>query len=207
MDQPVVTVRGEAFREVPPETASFAVTVSARDKDRETALRRLRERAAAVNAVLDGVPTEKRETGLVQVHPQLKPRGERVGAYEGRVSTTVTVTDFESLGELMLRLAELDQTSVAGPWWQLRPGSTAGAEVRRAAIDDALAKAREYADAVGARVERLIEIADESPGVGHFTNLRAASFESATPDLDIDPQAQTVSAGVVVRVAISEPQL
>jgi uncharacterized protein YggE len=206
MDLPVVTVRGEAFREVPPEVATFSVTASARDKDRDTTLRRLRERAAAVSAVLDGVTTEKRETGHVQVHPELKRGGERVSAYAGSVTTSVTVTEFESLGELMLRLAELDQTSVAGPWWQLRPGSRAGAEVRKAAITDALAKAHEYAEAVGAEVHGLIEIADDGAGGGVQPMMaRAAAYDTGTPELDVEPQAQIVSAAVVVRVAISEP--
>jgi uncharacterized protein YggE len=46
VDQPMVTVRGEALREVPPEQAVFSVTVSARDKNRETALTRLTQRSA-----------------------------------------------------------------------------------------------------------------------------------------------------------------
>ncbi|HTF08628.1 MAG TPA: SIMPL domain-containing protein, partial [Asanoa sp.] len=44
MADPVVAVRGEAVREVPPEIARFAVTVVARDKDRQATLRRLAER-------------------------------------------------------------------------------------------------------------------------------------------------------------------
>ena len=59
----------------------------------------------------------------MHVGPQLKRSGERVVAYTGTTSTTVTVSDFTVLGELMMRLADQEQTSVAGPWWQLRPGS------------------------------------------------------------------------------------
>src|SRR3954463_3347037 len=206
MEQPVVTVRGEAYREVPPEMATFSVTAMARDKDRDATLRRLRERAAAVGAALDSVPTQKRETGHIQVHPDLKRGGERVTAYVGSVTTNVTVTEFDGLGELMLRLAGLEQTSVAGPWWALRPGSNAGAEVRKEAIADALTKAHEYAGAVGARVERLIEIADDGSGGGaQPVMMRTAAYDRGAPDLDVDPQAQTVQAAVVVRVAISQP--
>jgi uncharacterized protein YggE len=189
--------------------ASFSVTASARDKDRDTTLRRLRERAAAVGAVLDGVATDKRETGHLQVHPELKRGGERVVAYAGSVTTNVTVSEFDGLGELMLGLAELEQTSVSGPWWQLRPDSTAGAEVRTAAIRDALRKAHEYAEAVGSEVHGLIEIADDGVGGGgaHPMMARAAAaYDMGTPELDVEPQAQTVSAAVVVRVSISEPR-
>jgi hypothetical protein len=211
-DQPTVVVRGEAVREVPPELASFSVTVSARDKDRQSALTRLAERAASVRALLDGAGDviERRETGGVHLRPEVKRSGERVIAYTGSVTTTVVVNEFTALGELMLRLGDQEQTAVSGPWWELRPGSTAGAEVRRAAIADALDRAREYADAVGATLDRLIEIADEGTGGGGRPMMRAAyggfaQAESEPLELDIDPQPQTVQATVQMRFAITEP--
>ena len=210
-EQAVVVVRGEALREIAPELAVFSVTVSARDKDRATVLTRLTERAAELRSALDDYPEaiERRETSGVQVHPELKRGSEKVTAYSASASTTVTVTDFGVLGELLLRLANQEQTSISGPWWQLRPGSRAGAEVRREAIQDALARAADYADAVGARVDRLIEIADEGAGGGGGRMMRAVAFkgESALDELslEVDPELQTVQASVVVRVAITEP--
>jgi uncharacterized protein YggE len=195
---------------VPPELAIFSVTVSSRDKDRQTALTRLTERAAALRTHLDDFPDaiERRETAGVQVHPELKRGGERIAAYAGSVTTTVTVTDFSVLGELLLRLANQDQTTVSGPWWQLRPGSRAGADVRRAAITDALSRAREYAEAVGAQVDRLVEIADEGTEGGAQPRMRMMKFDAAPEEdlaLEVDPQQQTVHAAVVVRVTITEP--
>ncbi|XVV11946.1 SIMPL domain-containing protein [Actinoplanes sp. CA-131856] len=207
--QPTIVVRGEAFREVPPEQAVISVTVSARDRDRETVLSRLLDRAAELRAALAG---EDSESGAVQVFPELKRGSERVVAYTGNVETRVTVTDFEALGALLLRLAGLEFASVSGPWWQLRPGSKAGGEVRREAIADALARAREYAAAVGARVDRLVEIADEGVGGGPMMLMRGetAAFDMAgDPDrgFELDPQRQTVQAAVTVRVTITEPDL
>ncbi|GAA3903822.1 SIMPL domain-containing protein [Actinoplanes auranticolor] len=209
-EQPMIVVRGEATREVPPELAIFSVTVSARDKDRQTALARLTERAAELRTHLDDFPDaiERRETSGVQVHPELKRGGERIAAYTGNVTTTVTVTDFTVLGELLLRLADRDQTSLSGPWWQLRPCSRAGAEVRRAAITDALGRAREYAEAVGAQVDRLVEIADENAGGGGQPMMRMLAFDGAPEAglaFEVDPQVQTVHASVLVRVTITEP--
>ena len=215
IESPTVVVRGEAVREVPPELASFSVTVSARDKDRQTALTRLAERSAAIRAVLDSYPDaiERRETGGVHLRPELKRAGERVVAYTGAVTTTVIVTDFTALGEMLLHLADQDQTSVSGPWWQLRPGSRAGAEVRQAAVADALERAREYAAAVGARLDRLIEIADEGVGGGGGGGpmMRAAyagfaaSGTGEPVELDLDPQPQTVQASVQLRFGMTEP--
>jgi len=206
----MIVVRGEATREVPPELAIFTVTVSARDKDRQTTLTRLTERAAELRTYLDNHAEgiERRETSGVQVHPEVKRRGERIVAYAGSVTTTVTVTDFSVLGELLLRLADHDQTSISGPWWQLRPGSRAGADVRRSAITDALGRAREYAEAVGAQVDRLVEIADENAGGGGQPMMRMAAYGGAPEAdlaLEVDPQLQTVHASVLVRVTITEP--
>ena len=208
-EQPLISVRGEAVREVPPELAVISATVSARGRNRQDTLERLTERAAELRTALDDYPEaiERRETAGVQVYPEVKRAG-GVSAYTGRVTTTVTVTDFAVLGELLLRLGNQEQTAVAGPWWQLRPGSTAGAEVRRAAIADALRRAGEYAEAVGARVDRLVEIIDEGAEGAHPMAVRAAAFAGG-PEMDlalvIDPQQQTVRAGVIVRVTITDP--
>src|SRR5262245_40889030 len=132
--QPTIVVRGEAIREVPPELAVFSVTVSARGREKGAVLARLTEQSAVLRAVLDGYgeSVERREAGGVQVYPEFKRAGERPSAWVGSISTTVTVADFAALGEMLPRLAGLDQVALSGPWWQLRRGSTASAEVRRA---------------------------------------------------------------------------
>lgn len=214
MMQPTITVRGEAIREVPPELAVFSVSVSARGRDKEAVVTRLTERQAELRAALDGYgeAIERRETGHLQVYPDFKRSGERPVAYVGTVDTSVTVADFGALGEMLPSLAAMDQVSIFGPFWQLRRGSTAGAEVRRAAITDALDRAREYASAVGARIDRLVEISDEIAGGGGIVPIAArtmafdAKRESA-PVLQLDPQRQTVQASVLVRVTITEPDL
>jgi uncharacterized protein YggE len=212
-EQPLVSVRGEATREVPPELAVFSVTVSARGRDRAATLTRIAERSAAQRVLLDSYSTviERRETGRVDVFPEIKGNNEKVAAYHGNVTTTVAVTDFSVLGDLLLRLAGQDQTAIAGPWWQLRPGSTAGAEVRREAVADALRRAREYAEAVGARLDSLVEIRDEGTGDGfapataRTLGFRGGAAAEMKPALEIDPQPQTVHAAVIVRATITQP--
>ncbi|MBL7254926.1 SIMPL domain-containing protein [Paractinoplanes lichenicola] len=212
VEQPVIVVRGEAFREVPPEQALLTVTLSARDREREAVVSRLLERSRELHELLaqSGEAIERRETGGVHVLPELKRGSERVVAYTGSIVTTITVVDFEPLGQLLLHLARLEHAAVSGPWWQLRPGSRAGAEVRREAITDALARAREYAAAVGAEVDRLVEIADEGAGGGGQPMMRMAAFDAGAPEsagFDVDPQPQSVQASVIVRVTITDPDL
>ena len=206
--QPTIVVRGEASREVPPELAVFSVSVAVRGHDRPAVVAKLADRAAVLRTMLDayGTAIERRETGNMQVHPEAKPGHARPSAYAGSVETTVTLTDFGALDEMLPSLAAMDQVSIFGPWWRLRRGSTAGAEVRRAAIADALDRAREYAAAVGARVDRLVEISDEVAGPG-VVPMAARMMRESAPTLELDPQWQTVQASVLVRVTITKPDI
>ncbi|GAA1825197.1 SIMPL domain-containing protein [Planosporangium flavigriseum] len=209
-DTPTVAVRGEAVREVEPELAQLTVTIAARDSDRERTLQRLAERAEALRGLLEEYAPviERRETSRVQVHPVLRRSGERVRAYEGSVSTTLTFSDFSQLGDVVLTLADSDQTSVFGPFWSLRPDSPVYGEARRAAIEDALGRAREYADALGARLVRVIELTDSGLSGDHGPQPAMFAFRADSgerPPLELDPARQTVRAAVEARFAISEP--
>lgn len=210
---PVVTVRGEITRDVFPEIAQLGITVAARDSDRQRTLTRLAQRAEDLRGVLDGYgpAIERRESSRLMIWPETRRTGERVRAYTGSLTTTITVADFDILGDLALRLADQDLTSVTGPWWSLRPGSDAYRKARRDSIDEAVRRAREYADAVGARLTRLIEIADA--GLAAQPVARMMTFAAGgppggeRPPLVLDPQLQTVHVQVEARFEMSEPSV
>ncbi|MFD3695967.1 SIMPL domain-containing protein [Streptomyces sp. NPDC058646] len=218
---PRVAVRGEARLEVDPEIARIGITVSARGTDRRTALDDLTRRN---NTVLDliksyGDPVEKLETGAFSISPELTRhgRGERIRAYHGRVHITAELNDFTTLGELTTRLADLDLTQVDGPWWALRPTSSAHGEARRQAVLEAVQRAREYAEALGARLAALVELADlgaenaapfpPAPGAGMRTMAFSTTEDAGAPPLDLEPQRQTVYAQVNARFTMTPPQL
>ncbi|MCD9142226.1 SIMPL domain-containing protein [Streptomyces albireticuli] len=220
-EHPRIAVRGEARLEVEPELAHLGITVTARGTDRNTTLTDLTRRN---NQVLDllkttGDAVERIETGTFTLTPQLsdKGRGERVRAYHGTVHHTATLNDFTTLGELTTRLADLDLTRVDGPWWALRPDSPAHREARRQAVRDAVQRAREYAEALGARLVALLELADEGAentpygGMPPVAGLsRAAGYGGApepAPALDLEPQRQTVYAQVNARLTMTPPAL
>ncbi|MFF3857747.1 SIMPL domain-containing protein [Streptomyces sp. NPDC002209] len=220
-DTPRVAVRGEARLEVDPEIARIGITVSARGTDRRTALQDLTRRN---NTALDlvksyGDAVEKLETGTFSINPELTRHGraERIRAYHGRVHITAELADFTALGELTTRLADLELTSVDGPWWALRPTSPAHGEARRQAVLEAVQRAREYASALGADLSALVELADlgaenalpfqaATSGTGMRTMAYSTTEETAPP-LDLEPQRQTVYAQVNARFTMTPPQL
>ncbi|MFG2296848.1 SIMPL domain-containing protein [Streptomyces sp. NPDC048603] len=219
---PRVAVRGEARLEVDPEIARIGITVSARGTDRRTALEDLTRRNNTVLELIKsyGDPVEKVETGAFSITPELTRhgRGERIRAYHGRVHITAELNDFTTLGELTTRLADLELTRVDGPWWALRPDSPAHGQARRQAVLEAVQRAREYAEALGARLAALVELADlgaedatpyppRPGGAGMRTMAFAAAEEAAAPPLDLEPQRQTVYAQVNARFTMTPPQL
>lgn len=222
-DAPRLAVKGEAHLEVDPEIARIGITVSARGSDRRDALNDLTRRNAAVLDLVKsyGDAVEKLETGAFSITPELTKRGkgERVRTYHGRVTVTAELTDFTALGELTTRIADLELTRVDGPWWSLRPDSPAHREARQQAVKEAVQRGREYAQALGAGLAALVELADigaenAAPyGYGGAPAMRSVAYggaadmaQEAAP-LDLEPQRQRVYAQVNARFTMTPPQL
>jgi uncharacterized protein len=221
--QPMLAVQGEAVLEVDPEIARIEVSVAAVDRDRAKTLQLLNDRAVAVDKVLASFPDliEKTETSGVRVSPQLAGRvaRDRISGYHGAVYHAITVTGFDRLGELMAQLADLDQTEVGGPWWELRPGSRFYGRVRVAAVRDAVRRARDYAEALGSDLTGLVELADarllsDSRGQTEAQVMSPARLphrvRAAAPEefsFDLVPAKQVVRATVEARFTIGEPDL
>ena len=216
--EPVISVRGEAVLEVEPEIAIVWVSVQARDKDRQRAVKLLAERNARVTAQIKGYgnAVEKLDSGLVTVRPEFKDgrARERITGYMAQANLTATVTHFDVLGDLVVGLAGQDMVAVTGPGWQLKPGSPVHREARLAAVADATQRGREYAEAFGGTITGLIEAADTGllapqpePGVfrAGLAAPAAAQAYQAAPEFDFEPAKQTVSAEIEARFTMTAP--
>jgi hypothetical protein len=217
---PRVSVRGEALSEVEPDIADIWASISARDKHRDETLRRLDDRSAAVLALVEsfGAAVERVETDRVRIRPELKDGKphERITGYAASVRHTITVTDFTRLGDLVARLAELEMVDVAGPSWRLRRDSPVYRETRMAAARDAVARGREYAEALGSRLTGVLEIADtgllvtedRAAPMGVAAPMRAMAAAGHAPEpvsLDLEPVRQVVRASVEARFSMAPP--
>jgi len=208
-EQPQVVVRGEAVLTVPPEVADVLATVQVRARDRQSALERCRARMDEVAAVVAGAgdAVETSETGSVSVHEQWQERGTPQPA--ATVETRLVLSRLEGAGDLVVALGRLDDVTVSGPFWRMRPDSPAHAEARLAAARDAVRRARQYAAAFGAELTALVEVADTGLSGGSPRLARAAGamapFESSTLTLDLTPAQQEVHGSVEVRFRMSDP--
>jgi hypothetical protein len=219
---PIVSVRGDATLEVPPEIARLSAMVTAEDRDRRSTLERLSRRNDETLALIRsyGPGVEGLDTGSMSVYPVMKATGrgtEKVRFYRGTVRIRATVGDFTILGELAGRLADMELVELHGPWWELRPDSPVHRQAREDAAREAVRRAREYAGAVGGTLTALLEIADRglsSQPQAHVlrgavpVQAGAAAYGGAPPPpvLDLEPATQTVSAGVEARFTMTQPE-
>lgn len=207
---PQVVVRGEAMLLVDPEIAELGVTVTGRARDRQSALERCRahqdEVAAVVTAAGDAV--EAVETTRVSVHREVR-NGRWDGDPVASLHTRLTVGRLDAVGDLVVALGRLDEVTVAGPWWQLRPESAAVEQARLAAVRDAVHRARQYAAAFGSELTALLEISDAGLSGGRLEVAGAVgamgTFGGSELSLDLTPARQEVHGVVEVRFAMSTP--
>jgi uncharacterized protein len=209
MTPPIVTVRGEAQQEVPPDLASLTVTAHASGPDaarvREIlagASRRLSELTAAHSAAIDSVRTTRLSVVPVYDHR----RATRVTGYRGSFTSVVAVHDFDALSALVLALGSLPDAELDGPWWSLRPDHPAYREVRLAAIADARRRAEDYAAAFDARLTGLVEISDLDVAAVGGRDFRAFAMarDDSVPAFDLQPAPQTVQGQVTARFTLSD---
>jgi uncharacterized protein len=212
--EPVISVRGEAFLEADPEVAAVTVTVMAQDKEARRATRLLSERTAQIASVIKGYGDNVEDLRSHPVHLSVelkegKPR-ERIAGYTATGGFSVKISDFSLVGELVARLGSDEMVSVAGPDWLLRPASPVYRQARVAAAQDALARARDYAGALGGKVTGLLQVADtglltdEGDKRPHLMAARAA--RAAVPAaFDFEPATQVVRAQIEARFTMTSP--
>jgi uncharacterized protein len=220
-ENPVISVRGEAMLVVDPEIADIFISFFAQARDRREAFERLVKRNDEVLTLVRsyGDAVEHFASGGLSVVPELrKGRDEKIRSYRGSAQVNVTVADFSVLGELIARLSELETVTLNGPFWRLRQKSPVYRDARTRAVSEALARARDYAAALGCRVVGLIELADigmsapppraARPLMAAMSAPLAGAAPAAEPPmLDLEPQQQTVHANVEARFHATQPDL
>jgi len=140
MTRPIVTVRGEAQLEVPPDRATVSVTTQASAETAERVRAQLADASVRLTDLLADFAHGVVETSTTGLHvaPVFHRRTPtRITGYSGTFSTQVVVGDFEVLSPLVLALAQLPAVQVDGPWWSLSQDHPGPRDARIAAIVDA----------------------------------------------------------------------
>ena len=205
MTPPLVTVRGEAQLEVPPDRATIAVTSAASGDTAERVRASLAEASVRLTALLADFAHAVVETSTDGLHvaPVFHRRTPtKITGYTGTFATSVVVARFEALSPLVLAVAQLAGVQVDGPWWSLSHDHPAHRDARIAAIADARTRAADYAAAFDATLGALVSISDVESGFGGrpmMASRHAKYVDDESPEFDFSPASQTVSGQVTVR--------
>jgi uncharacterized protein len=209
---PLVTVRGEAQREGPPDLATLALTLHASGDSAERTRSKLAEGSAAVTALLGrfDAAIEKSSTSGLHVYPVFNRRTpSKITGYQGTFTTQIVVADFDSLSPLVLALTALPDSQIDGPWWSLRLDNEMFRDARLAAIADARRRADDYAAAFGTTVADLVEVSDQNTGLVGVREMRAFAMAEKADDsaFEFEPAIQTVTGQVTVRFSLKSVSL
>lgn len=213
----LVSVRGEARRTVPPDSAVIRGMIAAtRDSKPEafqaaaSALEDLTADLEAMGGVALTVDTLRQRltwlahsTATREEHNHDKRTGEYgpTGKMTATVSMQITVRALDLLDELGARLATHEALAMREVSWHVDWDNPTWPQVRAAAIRAAIAKARDYAAALGGGLSAVEHIAD--PGFlaedAHRWASNGTSFRSSSgggegsdaPSLDPVPQVLT----------------
>jgi uncharacterized protein YggE len=209
---PLVTVRGEAQLEGPPDLATLALTLHASGDSAERTRSQLAEGSAAVTQLLQRFEAalERSSTSGLHVSPVFNRRSPaKITGYQGTFTTQIVVADFDSLSPLVLALTALPNSQIDGPWWSLRPDNQMFRDARLAAIADARRRADDYAAAFGTTLAYLVEVSDTNAGFGGVREMRAFAMAKGADDasFEFEPAVQTVSGQVTVRFSLKTVSL
>jgi uncharacterized protein YggE len=209
---PVVTVRGEAQLEGPPDLATLTLTLHASGDSPERTRGQLAEGSVTVSKLLHEYEAaiERSSTSGVHVAPVFNRRTPtKIIGYQGTFTTQILVSDFEFLSPLVLALTALSDSQLDGPWWSLHADNPMYREARLAAIADARRRADDYAAAFGTAVAGLVEVSDLNTGFNGVREMRAFAMTKGADDtpFEFEPATQTVSGQVTVRFSLETVSL
>lgn len=166
----VISVTGRAETRIAPERAVVSLAVAVQGPEREAVARRASEAHGSLAAELAELAAEP---GLLErwSSDDLHATAQRPWNHEGKQlplvysansSFTVVFEDLGRLGEWLGALADRAGVQIRGVDWRLTDATrrSAEAEAQRLAVDDAVRRARVYAEALGLSSPVVLELAD-----------------------------------------------
>jgi uncharacterized protein YggE len=203
---PRVRVPATATAEVVPDTAHIAVGVVS---ERKTAAEAAAENARAAQALVDQIkalgvaPRDIRTLGvsLTPIYGEEREAPGRtkrtITGYTARNTVEVRLHEIDKVGTVARALIDKGANLFGGVQFSVSDAEKRTDALRVTAIKDAAAKAKTYADALGLKLGRVLEIEPEPEAPERGVMMRAKAAEGAT-GIPVEPGVQTLSVRVTV---------
>jgi hypothetical protein len=203
---PRVRVPASATAEVRPDLAHISVGVVT---ERKTAADAAAENARAAQAVIEeikalGVAARDIRTLGITLVPTYSDERDPPGrtrrtltGYTARNSVEVRLRDVEKVGTVARALIDKGANLLGGIHFTVSDADHRMDALRVTAIKDAAARAKMYADALGLKLGRVLEIEPEQQAPERGVMLRAQAAEGGV-GIPVEPGVQTLRANVTV---------
>lgn len=199
----MVTVRGDALIRSEPDEAVLWITLEALEDSPGAALSDVSARTTELVALLDevGVAKADRSTTGITVseefdHTEEKGRYSRGHHAVSRIA--VRLSDPELIGRLIARATGSLAARIDGPQWLISLDNPVRLEAARQAAASASRKAQAYAEGVGAKLGRLVQLSE--PGVRHdmpvIRAARAVGYSGSPASMPIEAGEHEVGASI-----------
>lgn len=205
-----VVVRGQARARYPAERATVTLSANFEGTDRESVFRR----AVALQDPLVRELDELRDTGAVTrwhsdqlrvfSYRPYSEKGARPLMFRVAIGVEAEFADFERLSACLDRWAVEDGVDVGRTAWDVTEDNRRRyeADLRRAAVADATAKAQDFADAAGRGAVTAVQLADPGMLGDHerpMARMMLAGAPDAGPALELRPDDIELDVAVDAR--------
>ncbi len=210
-DPAVVRVAGRAELYLPPDQARIKISFYAPGKTANEATEAVSARTRALDAAIRAIDPQKTalERTDFSVRPVLKEGGtrrpDRINGYEATAAVTIRVKDLALLSRAVEASVNASPDTFSDVEFFIDDTLKARTAARKAAIDDAVAKARIYSEGAGYRLGKLLLVEEGGSGMIAQSGNRAIRAESFARSDDgpvtpppIAPEAQLYTAEVSV---------
>jgi uncharacterized protein YggE len=212
---PFIKVAASKSAEVVPDLAVMHLGVMT---EKKTAAEAANENAKAAQRIVDqvkslGIESRDIQTVSVTVTPvydeERDPSGRvtkrTLRGYTARNSLEVRIRQVDKAGAIARQLIDKGANYFGGIQFDIADPEQRLGELRIAALQDAARKARSYADALGVKLGRILEIAPQPQAEGPIPAraLRSAA-EAAPAVIPVEPGVKTLEAHVTVVWALME---
>ena len=184
---PRIVVSGEGEATTAPDLALLSLSVMREAKTAREALDANNDAMAAVIAAMKAAGINERDlqTAGIQISPRYnytnKPDGGQdaeLVAYQVTNTLSVRIRDISKAGEILDKAVTLGVNQGGGITFTNENPAATIAEARKKAVADAIAKAKDLAEAAGVGVGKVLEITDQNFAPPP-TPMRAKSFDAA----------------------------
>ena len=211
-DPAIIRVVGRAELYLPPDHARVRVSYYAPGKTAGEASDAVSARARALDAAIKAIDPEKTklERTIFSVQPVMKEGGSRkpdkINGYQATADVTIRVRDLALLSKTVEAAVNSNPDTFGGVDFFVDDTIAARRKTRKAAIEDAVDKARIYSEGAGYRLGRLLQVEEGGDNVIAQTGNRGLREEAAASGVlnngfappPIAPEAQLYTATVTI---------